>query len=439
MKNPGSRMAIIGPTYQSARDVQVEGESGLLAQIPEKLVRDWNRSIGELTLANGTQYRLFTGEKPSALRGPQHHRSWCDEIATWKYGEDTWDMLQFGLRLGKNPQNVITSTPMPVKVIRDLVADPNTVVSTGSTYENQANLPVNFFSKIISKYEGTRLGLQELYAKLLDDIPGALWQRTQIEATRWRGVDVDEAAKQCQRVVVAIDPAVTSPKKVSSDKEDNDMDETGIVVVGLLANGEGVVLADESCRESPNEWAKRAVRLYKRFHADRIIGEANNGGDLVEEVMRIVDSNIPFRKVIASRGKYVRAEPIAALYEQGRIHHVGLFERLEDQMCTFTPENIEKKSPDRADALVWGMTEIFDGCMNLGLLHWGKERAAEEKLVKVVTAMPQVVSVCASCGSAAMAKIGAGYRCGQCGSQTGNAFVAAIPMDRRVALRGLLQ
>ncbi len=438
LRNPHSRIAIIGPSFGDGRDTCVEGESGLLSVIPGPCIQDWNRSLGELILINQSRYKIYSAETPNKLRGPQHHRAWSDEIGSWRHAEDTWDMLQFGLRLGKNPQNVVTSTPMPIKAIRDLVKDPNTVISTGSTYENQENLPAAFFRKIIAKYEGTRLGLQEIYAKILDDIPGALWQRLQIENTRLRGISPAEIAKKCRRIVVAIDPAVTSPKNTSSDKEDTGMDETGIVAVGIDEEQQGYVLADESCRDTPQGWARRAINLLKRFNGDRIIGEVNNGGDLVEEVIRMVDSNVPYRKVSASRGKFVRAEPISALYEQERIHHVGLFERLEDQMCTFTPENIEKKSPDRADALVWGFTELFDGCSNLGLLVAHKQKiAASSAQAAVKLALAASGIICDTCGSSSVAKISGQSKCNQCGRQFGGAQVMVLPGGRKEMLRGL--
>lgn len=431
MANKNSRIAVIGATYSDARDTCIEGESGLLACLPEKLIRDWNRSIGELVLLNGTQYRLYSAEKPDRLRGPQHHRGWADEIGAWKYAEDTWDMYQMGLRLGDNPQSVITSTPRPIKIMRDLVKDPTTVLSTGSTYDNSGNLAKSFLRRILAKYEGTRLGLQELYAKLLDDVPGALWERAIIEAQRIRGVLTEDVAKRCMRIVVAVDPAVTSGE---------DADETGIVVVGMDAENRGYVFVDASCRESSNTWGNIAVDLFRRFRADRIIGETNNGGDLVEGVIRAIDPNVPFSQVNASRGKFKRAEPISSLYEQGRISHVGMFEHLEDQMCTFTPDNIAKNSPDRADALVWGFTELFEDVIGLGLLGLMKQEAVVGKLarvgglVKPDQGAKQVA--CPTCQSTAISRIAGWSRCNQCGESFDGKEPVLNPLTRGNLTKG---
>lgn len=409
MANPGWRIAVVAPTFTDGRDTCIEGESGLLACIPPSFIRDWNRSLGELFLINNSQYKIFTAETPNRLRGPQHHRSWCDEICSWKRAEDTWDMLQFGLRLGRNPQNIITSTPKPVKLIRDLIKDPNTIVVGGSTYDNRANLPPSFFRKIIAKYEGTRLGQQELYAQILDDLPGSLWSRQQIDVCRWRDTSLSDAIGMCVRIVVAIDPSVSN---------EEDSDETGIVGCGILENNDGVVLADESLRGSPHEWASRAVALYKSLRADCIIAEVNNGGDLVIDAVRMVDPNVPVRKVVATRGKYVRAEPISLLYEQARIHHLGLFELLEDQMCMFVQDEIEKHSPDRADALVWAFTELFSGVSDYGLLNLAKEIAAGK--VSITTGVAKVavsdkMPVCQTCGTnSGVARMGGMFRCNTC-------------------------
>ncbi len=413
----------MGPTYGDVRDVMTEGESGLLACTPPEYTENgkrWNRSLGELTLTNGTIYKLYSSEKPDRLRGPQHSRSWCDEIGSWENGRETFDMLQMGLRLGKTPQNVITTTPKPVKMIRELVASPHTFVARGSTYDNKKNLPPTFLQTILAKYEGTRLGRQELYAELLEDYEGALWSRKWIDDQRIMDETPEEVAAHCSRIVVAIDPSVTSGE---------DSDETGVVAVGIDGD-EGYVLADVSCRVSPREWAAIAIKLLKRFGGDRIIAETNNGGDLVEETIRMVDPNVPFRKVTASRGKYVRAEPISALYEQGRIHHVGGFEELEDQMCIFTPDNIARNSPDRVDALVWGATELFSGSMTLGALKLFKEESAARlqdrimgkiavsSLTKPVVA--KQTTGCPVCESKAVVQVAGRSQCNQCGHQFGD-------------------
>ena len=267
-----------------------------------------------------------------------------------------------GLRLGKNPQAVVTTTPRPTKIIKDLIASESTHVTRGSTYDNKTNLAPQFFSKVITKYEGTRLGRQELNAEVLDDNPNALWQRTRIEELRLA------VAPQLRRVIVGVDPAVTSSE---------DSDETGIVIVGKGVDDHFYVLDDLSLIASPDAWARQAVRGYHDRKADRLVAETNNGGDLVESVIRTVDRNVSYKKVTASRGKMTRAEPIAALYEQGRVHHVGSFSKLEDQMCDYDPLT-SRKSPDRMDALVWALTELSDGTA-MGLFDYYAAEAAKLK------------------------------------------------------------
>jgi len=336
------RLALVAPTAADARDVMVEGESGILAISPKWFRPLYEPSKRRLTWPNGALATVYSADEPDRLRGPQHDGAWADEVASWKYPE-AWDMLMFGLRLGRSPRVVVTTTPKPVKVIRELVGAQTTVVTRGSTFENVDNLAPAFLEQIITRYEGTRLGRQELYAEILDDVPGALWTRKVIEDLR-----VNEPP-ELARVVVAIDPAVTSGE---------DSDETGIIVVGRGLDGQGYVLKDLSCRMSPDGWARRAVNAYHEFRADRVVAEVNNGGDLVEKVIRTVDPTVPYRAVRASRGKRVRAEPVAALYEQGRVHHVGGLPLLEDQMCAFLPEGSDV-SPDRVDALVWAITELM--------------------------------------------------------------------------------
>jgi predicted phage terminase large subunit-like protein len=277
------------------------------------------------------------------LRGPQHDAAWADEPAKWKYPLEAWDNLELGLRLGDHPRIVATTTPRPIKLIRDLLKDRMTVVTRGSTYDNMANLAPSFFDRMVMKYENTRLGRQELYAELLEDVPGALWQRQTIDQHRVT------RAPDLVRIIVGIDPAMTSGE---------DANETGIIVVGKGRDRQAYVLDDLSCRLSPDGWARRAVSAYRRYRADRIVAEVNNGGDLVERVLRTVDPSVAYRAVRASRGKVVRAEPIAALYEQGRVHHVGLFAGLEDQLCVFAPDQYDG-SPDRVDALVWCLSELM--------------------------------------------------------------------------------
>jgi phage terminase large subunit-like protein len=344
------RLALVAPTAADARNVMVEGESGILAVSPPWDRPRYEPSKRRLTWPNGAIAMLYSADEPERLRGPQHDAAWCDELGSWRYSE-AWDMLMFGLRLGTDPRAVVTTTPRPTRLIRALIADPTAVVTQGSTYENRANLAPAFLDQIIRKYEGTRLGRQEIEAELLDDVPGALWTRGVIEAAR------AQTAPPLIRVVVAIDPAATSTA---------DADETGIIIAGRDSQGQGWVLADASGRYQPAEWAKTAVAAYRAHHADRVIAEVNHGGEMVEATLRVIDPNVPFAAVRASRGKVARAEPVAALYEQGRVRHVGVFPRLEDQMCGFVPAghgDVDLRSvghsPDRVDALVWALTDLL--------------------------------------------------------------------------------
>lgn len=334
------RIHLIGPTAADVRDVMVEGESGLLAISPPKNRPEYEPSKRRLTWPNGASATVFSAEEPERLRGPQCEAMWCDEPASWRYPE-TWDMAVLGMRLGRHPRAVITGTPKPVKLIRELMRNPRCVVTRGSTYENLDNLAPTFRAQILSQYEGTRLGRQELYAEILEDAEGALWKRSELEAHR-----VTEYPT-ITRIVVAIDPAI------SSHSESN---ETGIVVCGLGVDGHGYTLDDETLKASPDGWASQAVSAYYKFKADRIVYEDNQGGEMVASTIRTVDSSVPLKAVHASRGKQARAEPVAALYEQGRVHHVGLFAELEDQLCSWTPG---EASPDRLDALVWALTELM--------------------------------------------------------------------------------
>jgi phage terminase large subunit-like protein len=344
-----SRVALVAPTAADARDVMVEGESGLLAVHPRNDDQPvYEPSKRRVSWPNGAIATLYSADEPERLRGPQHDLAWADELAAWRYLQDAWDMLMFGLRLGKRPRVLITTTPKPRALLKELIADPTCVVTYGRTEENRANLASTFLQSIVSRYHGTRLGRQELGGELLEDVEGALWMRRMIEDGRVT------AHPLLERVVVAIDPAVTSGENA---------DETGIVVVGIATpNGSkephGYVLEDLSGRFTPYEWAQKAITAYRRQRADRVVAEVNNGGDMVEAQLRMVDRNVSYKAVHASRGKRVRAEPVAALYEQGRVHHVGGFAALEDQMCSFVPDDTET-SPDRVDALVWALTELI--------------------------------------------------------------------------------
>jgi len=343
LANPGWRIAVAAPTISDARVTCIEGESGLLSVLPSALISTWNRSLGELVLKNGTRYKTFSADEPDRFRGPQHHRAWCDELAAWKY-PDSFDQLLFGLRLGEMPQVVITTTPRPTPLIKELIKDERTVVTKGSTFDNSENLAPSILEQLKKKYEGTRLGRQELHAEILDDIEGSLWHYGMIDRSR---ISPDQCP-ELRRVVVAIDPAVTNTAT---------SDETGIVVAGVGVDDRFYVLEDASGKMSPDGWGKKAVECYYRHKADRVIAEVNNGGDLVERLLRNTESSIPYSSVRASRGKMLRAEPVAALYEQGRVSHVGGFGDLEDQMCNFVGAS-NQKSPDRLDALVWALTEL---------------------------------------------------------------------------------
>lgn len=343
---PGSRVAVVARTFADARDTCVEGTSGLLSVLPPSSILTWNRSLGELLLKNGTRYKLFSADEPDRLRGPQHHRAWSDELASWGLGtKDTqwpaaWDMLQFGLRLGADPRNIVTTTPRPTKLIRSLVADPLVHVTRGSTTENAAHLPAAFFEQIVARYAGTRLGRQELDAEILTQQEGALWTYAMLDDRR--------PQPDLARVVVAVDPAATSSE---------DSDETGIVVCGLGVDGRGYVLADRSCRLSPHGWAERVVAAFDDYACDLVVAEVNNGGEMVGETLKTVRRTLPYKAIHASRGKAIRAQPVSSLYEQGRVSHCEVFAELEDQLTSWTPES--GTSPDRLDALVWALTELL--------------------------------------------------------------------------------
>lgn len=339
---PGARIALVGATAADVRDVMIEGESGVISVCPPHDRPRYEPSKRRLTWANGAVATAYSAEEPDRLRGPQHTHAWCDEVAAWAHPE-AWDMMLMGLRLGVLPRVVATTTPRTVPLLKTIQGSPGVIVTRGKTLDNAGNLAPSFLTSLMARYEGTRLGRQELDGEDLEDNPEALWQRDGLDATR------RHEAPELTRVVVAIDPAATS--KDTSD-------ETGIVVAALGADGRGYVLADRSGRHKPDAWARRAVEAYHEFKADRIIAEGNQGGEMVSHVLGTVQANLPIRIVHASRGKAARAEPIAALYEQGRISHVGALPQLEDQLCTWTPGDA---SPDRLDALVWALTELFLG------------------------------------------------------------------------------
>lgn len=344
--------AIIAETFGDCRTVCVEGPSGVLRVLKRLGLQEdrdfvYNRSSWQINLATGQRIHMFGADDPDAGRGFNLSGVWADELAKWKYPYETWtEGIALALRIGKNPRAIVTTTPKPIRLLREWTTrtDGSIKITTGSMYDNSKNLSEAALRELALRYEGTRLGRQELYGELLEDVEGALWTRSIIEEARVT------FAPNLIRVVVAIDPAVTSGE---------DSDETGIVVAGMTANSHFYVLADRTCRATPDAWAKIAVEAYREFKADRIIGEANNGGDMIGLLLKQVDNSVGYKKVTATRGKKVRAEPISALYEQGRVHHVGGFPELEDQMVSWTPES--DASPDRMDALVWALSELSNG------------------------------------------------------------------------------
>lgn len=337
------RIHLVGRTAADARDTMVYGESGIIEVCRGDLDNqpEYNANRRSIFWPNGAQALVFSAEKPDALRGPQCECWWADELAAWRYLENTWDNLQFGARLGVDVRGIVTTTPRPVKKLKELLDDEGTITHRGSTLDNAENLAPNFLRAILRKYRGTRLGRQEINAEILDDNPNALWRRAMIDETR------TASPPGLPRVVVALDPAASSTGN-----------EAGIVAVGHGDDGDFYVLDDRSLRASPDVWASETVAAYHRQNADCIVYETNQGGDMVKNTLRTVDQSVPVAPVRATRGKYTRAEPVAALYEQGRVHHVGIFAELEDQMCEWEPGS---ESPDRLDALVWGLTYLSQG------------------------------------------------------------------------------
>ena len=344
LTKPNTRIAIVTPTFGDARDTCVEGVSGLLSCIDPDLIENWNRSIGELKLKNGTIYKTFSAEQPDRLRGPQFHRAWCDELGSWRDPE-TYDQLLFGLRLGDKPQCIITTTPKPTDLLKGLLNAKDIHITRGSTFDNVKNLADSAIQKLKEKYEGTRIGRQELYAEVLEDVEGALWNRRMIQEALLKD---GEKPNEYPRTVIAIDPAVTQSKQSN---------ETGIIVASRGEDNKFYIREDLSGRYSPDAWARVAVENYYKYDADKIIAEVNNGGDLVEKVVRTIDMNVSYRSVRATKGKYLRAEPVSALYEQKRVKHEKPLPFLEDQMCNYNPVSFSG-SPDRLDALVWALTDL---------------------------------------------------------------------------------
>ena len=347
-----SRVALIGETFDQTREVMVFGDSGILACSPPDRRPVWEASRRRLVWPNGATATVFSAHEPEALRGPQFDAAWVDELAKWKKAEDTWDMLQFALRLGTHPQQVVTTTPRNVEVLKRILQSASTVTTHAPTDANRAYLAESFLAEVETRYGGTRLGRQELEGLLLDDVEGALWTTAMVEGCR-----VDRLP-ELDRVVVAVDPAVTGGAA---------SDECGIVVAGVVTSGEpkdwrAYVLEDATVRGGPTEWARAAIAAMDRHKAERLVAEVNQGGDLIESVVRQIDPLVPFRGLRAARGKAIRAEPVAALYEQGRVKHLRgpSLGALEDQMCRMTLRGYEGKgSPDRLDALVWAIHELM--------------------------------------------------------------------------------
>lgn len=339
------RIHLIGPTSADVRDTMVEGESGILAVSPPWNMPQYQPSKRRIVWPNGAMATTFSAEQPDRLRGPQCGLLWADELASWKYPE-TWDMAMFGFRKGIL-KAIVTTTPKPTQLVKELVATKGVVITTGNTYENRENLSPIFFDTVVEKYEGTRLGQQEIHAEILEDTPGALWTYDSISDNRCSYEEFKEI--ELVRIAVAIDPAVSA--KVTSN-------ETGIIAGGVDKDGEAYILADGSGIYTPTAWATTAIKLFASLKADRMLAEVNNGGDMVETTLRTISPNIPYTKIHASRGKRTRAEPISALYEKGLVHHVGVFPGLEDQMTTWDATD-GSPSPDRVDALVWLLTFLM--------------------------------------------------------------------------------
>mgnify|MGYP003629906332 FL=1 len=345
LMNNGVTTAVVAPTFGDLKRVVFSGESGLVKIIPPELLSDkgYNKSDGTINFYNGSTIVGVPAESYDRLRGLNISRAWCDELASWNYRE-AFDNLIMALRIGDNPKCIITTTPRPLPLIRELAKRDDVEVIRGSTFENQDNLAQSSVQMFKDRYEGTRIGRQEIYGEILEDVEGAMFSYKDIENSRLN------SHPTLQRIVVAIDPAVTSNKKTS--------DETGIIVAGRDENNHFYVLHDGSQISSPDVWIKTAIDLYKRFECDRIVAEVNNGGDLIERLLRTQDETIPYTSVRATRGKQVRAEPISALYEQGRVHHMNVYKQLEEQMCQFTGISVKSQHDDRIDALVWAISSL---------------------------------------------------------------------------------
>ncbi len=363
-EKPGTHGALVAPTAADARDVMVKA---LIACTPSWEGLRYEPSKRSLTWANGSTATLYSAEEPDRLRGPQHHWAWADEIAAWQYAEEVWDMLQMTLRLGDRPRVVVSTTPRPIDILRGdgqsgrrlgIMRMRDTVITRGSTFDNSSNLSPTFLETVKARYDGTRLGRQELYAEVLEDIEGALWKHALIENSRRTIVP------ELERIVVAVDPSGSAKRTA---------DEAGIVVAGIgectclgRKDKHAFVLEDITGRYTPQDMGRKAVDAYHRYRAHRLVAEDNFGGKIVEDLIQLIDRSVAYRAVHASRGKLVRAEPVAALYEQGRVHHVQVFKDLENEMCSYAPL-VSTESPGRMDALVWALTDLMLGESNAAI------------------------------------------------------------------------
>ena len=341
---------LIGPTADDVRDVMVLGESGVLKCCRRDERPRYLASAGRLEWPNGAVSLLFSAEEPDRLRGKQHMKLWLDELAAWRRPE-AFDQAMLGLRLGDKPQMIVTTTPRPTRIIKELAADKDTIVTRGSTFDNKGNLARAFLERITKRYEGRAIGRQELFAEIIEEAQGALGSRALIERQR---VPPESAPRDFAEVVVAVDPPARSGSK---------SDECGLIVAGKAADGRLYVLADLTSQgDTPAGWAARVGAAYRGFRASRVVVEVNNGGDMVAEVLRQAEPQLPVRSVTATRGKFLRAEPVAAAYERGLVFHAGVFAKLEDQLCALTPDFDRRAagySPDRADALVWAIADLL--------------------------------------------------------------------------------
>ena len=347
-EKPVRRIALVGETWADARDVMIEGVSGILAvhDAYERRYRPkWEVSRRRLTWPNGSIAQVFSAEDPQSLRGPQFEAAWCDELAKWRYPQETWDMLQFGLRLGTWPRALVTTTPRPLALLKKLMADPHNAVTRAATRANAKNLAPGFLAAIEERYGGTRLGRQEIDGEIVEERVGALWTRDLLEGCRAAAPD------RLVRIVVAVDPPAASHRRA---------DRCGIVAAGIDESGMVFVLADETrAAARPAEWAQAAIALYHKLEADALVAEVNQGGDMVAAVIAEADASVPVVPVRASRAKFLRATPVALLYEQGRVKHAAAFPALEDELCAFAADGMpDGRSPDRLDALVWAVTQL---------------------------------------------------------------------------------